>query len=370
MYNTFQHICNGIINGFRDNILGALKVYKMDAEIEPEPIKKPEEEMTVLARRRAEKKLFKKKLEPKESLYNHMIRSHTGNPNGRAIFQLLKLFSPFFKAPRISQRIFLCCAWNGGLFWMSIFLFYNVLLPILQWITSLISGQSNSMLLWGWIGPVLSWVFSTLWLLPLFVLSKIVNNLWFQDIADAAYRKSRGKPLLPNISIFIADMVFSLVVQSLFLIQGMLLKFLPISPVGQSISVLHMCLLYSLYSFEYKWINMGLGIHQRVSKIEMNWPYFCGFGLPLAILTSLPSSFVVSGCVFSILFPLSIISANEANENNYRSEIFKLKMFGPVIYISDAFFYYSFKDQGSPRYARTDALFQQSQTSETLTRKR
>lgn len=34
-------------------------------------------------------------------------------------------------------------------------------------------------------------------------------------------------------------------------------------------------------------------VHKRVSRIEHNWAYFMGFGLPLALLTSLPSSFFV-----------------------------------------------------------------------------
>ncbi|KAL3885811.1 hypothetical protein ACJMK2_025847 [Sinanodonta woodiana] len=340
MSNTFQHICLGIVNGFRDNVLGALKVYKMDAKTETEPTKKSEEELTTLARRRAVKKPSKEKENSKE------------------------------RAPRITQRIFLCCAWNGGIFWMSILLFNSVLLPGLQWLTILLAGHSSSVMVWGWIGPVLSWVFSALWILPLFVLTKVVNNFWFQDIADAAYRKSRGRPQLPNISVFIADMVFSLLMQSLFLMQGMIAHFLPIPAVGQVIGVLHMCLLYSLYSFEYKWINMGLEVHQRVSIIEMKWPYFCGFGLPMAILTSLPSSFVVSGCVFSILFPLSIVSANEADENNHRLDYYQLKLFGPVIRISNALFNHSFKGQRSRRSVTTDASNRHGQTSETSTSKR
>jgi len=40
-----------------------------------------------------------------------------------------------------------------------------------------------------------------------------------QDIADAAYRKRRGRPQLPGLGKVIADVLFSLLLQGLFLIQ-------------------------------------------------------------------------------------------------------------------------------------------------------
>ena len=37
----------------------------------------------------------------------------------------------------------------------------------------------------------------------------------------------------------------------------------------------------------------GWVVQKRLSYIECHWPYFVGFGLPLAVLTSLPSSIIV-----------------------------------------------------------------------------
>jgi len=241
--------------------------------------------------------------------------------------------------PRVVHRMLQCCALNGGVFWLSIFIFYNILLPFLRGLLLLIFGNSSvAGLLWSWMKPVLSYTFSAAWVLPLFVLSRVVNSLWFQDIADQAYRHTRGRPqVLSSISKLLADTLCSLLVQALFLIQGMLAGLLPITPVGECISLIHMSLLYSLYAFEYKWYNMGWELHKRLSFIENNWPYFVGFGLPLAVLTSLPSSYVISGCVFSILFPIFILSGNAAEPFRGTCD-YPLQLFSPVVYISNVIF--------------------------------
>ncbi|XP_022327779.2 etoposide-induced protein 2.4 homolog [Crassostrea virginica] len=320
MADSTKEIVNGIVQGFRDSILGIIKIFRYDTTSEKCDPKKSEPQ-TTLARRRAEKQKLK------------------GNPDS---------IKGNKKEPTVKQRLFQCSLWNGGVFLMSIVLFNWALLPCLLWFTQLLfAGSENLNVTWLWISSLLSWIFGALWILPLFVISKIVNCMWFQDIADAAYVKSRGRPTPINLSVLVADLLFSLLLQAFFLIQSTLATFLPIPGVGYMVGFIHMSLLYSLYAFEYKWFNMGWEVHKRLAYIESFWPYFLGFGIPLAFLTSMSASVVISGCIFSILFPLFILSANDAEE---KSQICHspLRLFAPVVMITNILFRQSVKSKNVP----------------------
>ncbi|ESP00092.1 hypothetical protein LOTGIDRAFT_158322 [Lottia gigantea] len=314
MGDTFKNTIENVAWGFKDCVFGMVTCYRLDTEFNQaaESQRPAPEPMTTLAKRRAER------LKHTE-VFSIQVFYYAVLPC--ILYYVLFQFSIQF----------------------SIQVFYYVVLPCIFWMIDSISGLSGASETKGsWLAVILSFTFDALWILPLFVLSKILNCFWFQDIADAVYVKRHGKPQLPNISTFVADMSFSLFLQALFLIQAMLIKLLPIYGVGQIISLIHMCLLYSLYAFEYKWFNKGVEVHTRLSLIERNWAYFTGFGLPLAVLTTyVSSSMIVSGYIFSILFPLVIISANEAVEPTVPFD-FPLKLFAPVVSISNSVFNRSF----------------------------
>jgi len=197
-------------------------------------------------------------------------------------------------------------------------------------------GSSDA--IWLYTEPVLSFAFNTLWVLPFFLLSKIVNAIWFQDIADLAFQSTDGRTLVNlSISIMLADTVISILIESLFLIQGKVISMMPIEAVGSGCNLIHQCLLHALYSFEYKWFSQGLELHKRLDNIESNWPYFLGFGLPLALLTNLPSSQIVAGCVFSIAFPLFIVAGNQGNVVSSPG-VPRLNIFGPTLHLTQILF--------------------------------
>ena len=108
------------------------------------------------------------------------------------------------------------------------------------------------------------------------LISRIHKYIWFHDFFPR--KTANGRPrMMTSFSVSIADTVFTIVVEIIFLVQGKLFSMcVPINAVSKLINVFHMCLLNALYCFEYKWYNQGLELHKRLSCIETHWPYFLG----------------------------------------------------------------------------------------------
>ena len=81
--------------------------------------------------------------------------------------------------------------------------------------------------------------------------------------------------------------------------------------VGMVVSFVHYCWLYSFWAFNPRWKLEGLTVVQRLKKIESDWSYYFGFGVPLALLTTW-NAFFYNIALYALLFPLLVMLATAA----------------------------------------------------------
>lgn len=189
--------------------------------------------------------------------------------------------------------------------------------------------------------------FGALWALPLFLISRLVNIIWFQDISNAAVRRfvvpGSSAAATPGVSVSrnIADFILAVILECSFLLQSYLVVyFIPVPLVAQFFTFVHNCLYYSLYAFEYAWMSQGIELNRRLDRIETYWQYHLGFGTILAVVTLWPTSFIVSGCLFGAIFPFLIVSSFASKRlttsvSEAKPENFKLPLFGPSKYVAN-----------------------------------
>lgn len=98
------------------------------------------------------------------------------------VFFFFKFFVNISRESKVLKRVLECCALNGGVFYSSMVIFDAVLLPLLRILLTKMLGENSGigLTVWSWMQPALSILFGTIWVMPLFFLSRIVNSLWFQ----------------------------------------------------------------------------------------------------------------------------------------------------------------------------------------------
>ena len=200
--STFQILRNGLYSfskGFADSLRGAIELFFLD-------YKRAQQREQKLQQRDIDRELLLNRNSPVREIQNIAKRRALE----RREKERLRDASGGQKKsePNIIERTVKCCLLNGGVFAVSIVLFDNIFLPLVRTILFIVlagsqqryldrdhlTSLSNLLLcfradaVWGYTQPILSVAFSTLWVLPFFLLSKIVNAIWFQDIADLAFR--------------------------------------------------------------------------------------------------------------------------------------------------------------------------------------
>ncbi|CAF0847095.1 unnamed protein product [Brachionus calyciflorus] len=258
---------------------------------------------------------------------------------------------------KLYKRLFQSCILNGIFLFSCICTFNYVLIPVLNAIAFKVINVSNHDLIHNYLNPTIQIIFSSVWILPVFLLSKIFNVLCHQEIADISYEQKYGKPKIFetfSISQVIADAFFSCTMELIFLIQSSCMGLIPATWLNTLLCHVHTSFLYSLYAFEYKLCNMSWDIRKRIHHIESRWPYYLGFGMSMSLILSFAGSYIYSATLFGFIFPAFILSAIESDSeklqpvmylkrdlnspSEFKPQQLTIPLFNLSIYITDLLF--------------------------------
>lgn len=237
----------------------------------------------------------------------------------------------------LSIRTGQCFLLNGFIFLGSIFILNSIVIPTLQWI---LPGQcpcSEGLCSCGAILKFYSLLrlglvqlFYVLWFYPLCILSFVLSNIWYNDIAKygfvamGKYKLASIKPAnqsdgltmektgmdkpsgIGGVMIAIGEQVYSVLLLNFFFLEVYAIGYIPY--VGTALNFLLLSWIYAYYSFEYKWNLSELSLEKRLDFFESNWAFFAGFGNP-CILGIFFFPRLVSYGVMAILFPLFVLTA-------------------------------------------------------------
>ncbi|KAF5201979.1 Ei24-like protein [Thalictrum thalictroides] len=242
------------------------------------------------------------------------------------------------RSKRLSIRTGQCFLLNGFLFLGSIFVLNSLVIPTLQWILPYqcqqfgpedpcsigLTSKVYSILRFG-----LVQIFYMLWFYPLYVLSFVLSNIWYSDIAKHAYvamgdgsaddllnRKDLSKSQdsadldkpagLGGAILGVGEHIYSNLLLGVFFLQILAAGFIP--HMGKALAFVFHSWMYAYYSFEYKWNLDELGLDKRLDFFESHWAFFAGFGSP-CILACYIFPPLVSYGVMAVLFPLFVLTA-------------------------------------------------------------
>ncbi|XP_067937526.1 etoposide-induced protein 2.4 homolog [Watersipora subatra] len=306
MADVLRSFLGYLLQGLRDCLYGFYGVYKVDVSVKKS---RPEIPVGVLRQRREMEGRAKETVAPVPEQSTSKIT--------------------------VLPTILRCCLANGGIIASQVFMFSFVGLPLLEKLLQLLlQDHATATQAWEYLEMIISSIVNTFWVYPLWLITRATNVIWFQDVADAAWKHTGKKRKSQGISTLISDLLYNTIAQLIFILQGTMLEKIPLPYIGKLVGVFHVSLLTSLYAFEYRWIVEGVPFAARIRKIECQWPYFFGFGLPVGVLMTFSTTLWLNGCLFAVVFPLLIVSAHEATAIR-QSFDFSLPIFNAVIKATD-----------------------------------
>lgn len=276
-------------------------------------------------------------MEQNENSQNEDLRKADDNADGiplmlvefcrglRSSLAVNKAWPIFLKSSKVRYRTAQSFLFNGVIYLSSIMLVEYTLFPMIRSLVGTLSGQEA-----GWLGLVVegltSILYHTFWLLPLYVISLILNMTTVAEVAEDTF-KVIGLPYdkSSSLSSVVSDILF----ESLFLTACMAVAagvdiLVMLSPyiseillVFYPLSFLYWAWIYSFCAFNTKWKFQGVGIIRRIGAIEYNMAFFAGFGTPLTALTYFYPNFFVNAVLYALFYPwLVIVACASCNDDS------------------------------------------------------
>lgn len=190
-------------------------------------------------------------------------------------------------------------------------LFNAVIRPVIGVLESAFVSEEDTTFLATIVRVVVDLSFKFFWIVPAYVVSFALNAVWYQDIADLAFRHKSN----PNRTRHTRRLTLTrLVADEMYRVPLMILVFIEVDLIGRmpyigpSVSMAMLMWIYSFYSFEYRWVLQGWSLPRRLKEIETRWVFFAGFGAPSTLLTYFFPMFVSAG-IFALIFPIFILTA-------------------------------------------------------------
>lgn len=295
----------------------------------------------------------------------------------------------FLTSKQIQLKALQCLLLNGLLFIGSLLIFDYLLIPLIQYlltvdlttvlqlqqqtVTAASDASTASTSSSAFIDVTILLFYRCLWLYPIYTISFILSTIWYQDIATHAYdlehggkkgSKSSRKPItfvgwltsmaeelyrqLLFFTFFIQTEALAVILPSTlqFIISST--KYLPASnqPSDATLQLLqhysqyvtlavycvHLSWYYALYAYDYRFSLQHTPLNARLETFETHWSYYCGFGLPSAVLTLVFPKFFNAG-VFALTFPVFLILAiiappiESTNKQHQQSDVPTLPLF-------------------------------------------
>ncbi|CAF1749522.1 unnamed protein product [Brassica oleracea var. botrytis] len=211
------------------------------------------------------------------------------------------------KSRKLLLRTGQCFLLNGLIFLGSLGVFKWFVNPALQWILpdpcapvtfqDFCSYNGSYAFLRGG----LLQLFYVFWFYPMYMLSFILSNIWYNDVAKYGFEAIEKSELrsaetfsqcdvpasvnmtnaerpsgFGGVMIDIGEQVYSILLLTFFFTEVYVVGVIPY--IGKILNFLLLSWMYAYYCYEYKWNFLEIPLVKRLEFFESNWAFFAGFG--------------------------------------------------------------------------------------------